>query len=602
MNQLDDKFSIFIPFEISKAEDGVDKYQDMKIKGTFSTTKYGPDSDGETLEPAGMDFSDLLTSGHLNWHHAWTKDPMAIVGEPIKVELRNGEPYVEGKLYSESEKARGIYDLAQILEKSGSNRRLGFSLEGKALLRDKKNKNRVLKSKITGLAITPSPKCKGTAMELLKGDVSDWMFEDANGGQFEDTTYLVDVIGEDGIRRTVDKDFNIKVWPLEKSVTTATIAPGTPESVEHDKKKIRVTADAWPDHNKDNLVKNLEKAELYINLLTEGYTVEECKQLTLLSEAIDRGEIEYDLEKAENQDLEKGGKRAVVGEIRNFGGRDYIRAVDGWKYHGKGGGAKETATTKPLFDRGEKFFNEQVAHHIKQRDIHQEIANHIASKHGSDAVAAKSHIEDIVKRHNEHLKRLDRIKSGEGLLSLNHLKVGDRFMATSDGYKKEGEQVPIKITEVSPEGITYMTQDGSKTFIDKNTGSMSGYITHTHDFSKWKPIDPNTKPANEYENMSASKLLETLKIRDVSKTHYEGKRSTIYNKETQSLSNSEGIIQQIKSLVIKNGKPSDVTYQTIDTSKNNPDIEHALYAEHEYSYTKGTSVTLHWGDKKVTVF
>lgn len=38
--------------------------------------------------------------------------------------------------------------------------------------------------------------------------------------------------------------------------------------------------------------------------------------------------------------LEKGGKPAVIGEIRKFGGRDYIKAPTGWKFHGKGTGAK----------------------------------------------------------------------------------------------------------------------------------------------------------------------------------------------------------------------------------------------------------------------
>lgn len=39
--------------------------------------------------------------------------------------------------------------------------------------------------------------------------------------------------------------------------------------------------------------------------------------------------------------LEKGGKRATIGEIRTFGGRDYIKTTAGWKFHGKGTGAKE---------------------------------------------------------------------------------------------------------------------------------------------------------------------------------------------------------------------------------------------------------------------
>ena len=45
------------------------------------------------------------------------------------------------------------------------------------------------------------------------------------------------------------------------------------------------------------------------------------------------------LEKANNL-LEKGGKRAVIGEKREFGGRMYIKTAQGWKFYGKGGGKK----------------------------------------------------------------------------------------------------------------------------------------------------------------------------------------------------------------------------------------------------------------------
>jgi len=47
-----------------------------------------------------------------------------------------------------------------------------------------------------------------------------------------------------------------------------------------------------------------------------------------------------DLQKAEILDIEKGGKRALIGEKRTFGGREYIKTADGWKFHGKGTGTK----------------------------------------------------------------------------------------------------------------------------------------------------------------------------------------------------------------------------------------------------------------------
>lgn len=47
-----------------------------------------------------------------------------------------------------------------------------------------------------------------------------------------------------------------------------------------------------------------------------------------------------ELEKVATDFFEKGGRGAVIGEIRKFGGRDYIKTPTGWKFHGKGTGAK----------------------------------------------------------------------------------------------------------------------------------------------------------------------------------------------------------------------------------------------------------------------
>ncbi len=222
-NINDDKFSIFIPFEIEKGGVGEDKYSNMRVKGIASSTKQGEDSDGETLEPDGMDLTDLLTQGNINFHHLWTKDPSAIIGEPTKAEIRDNELYIEGRLYPSSQKARDVYDLGMILEKDSDTRRLGFSIEGKALKRDPKNKNRILKSKLSAVAITPSPKCKGTRMNIMKGGLEDVEFELIKGDTSamdspNGDSYLVDVTDINGVRRTVDKNFNIKVWTIEKAM------------------------------------------------------------------------------------------------------------------------------------------------------------------------------------------------------------------------------------------------------------------------------------------------------------------------------------------------------------------------------------------------
>lgn len=67
--------------------------------------------------------------------------------------------------------------------------------------------------------------------------------------------------------------------------------------------------------------------------------------------------------KTEEYSLEKGGKVAFIGEIRSFGGRDYIKTTEGWKFHGKGTGekAKEHAksTSTHIEAKKEPTFSEK---------------------------------------------------------------------------------------------------------------------------------------------------------------------------------------------------------------------------------------------------
>lgn len=266
MNQqiIEDDFSVFIPFETIKGGEGTDKYQNMLFRGIASTTKHGEDADGETLEPEGMDLADLLREGNINYHHLWTDKPSTIIGEPVKAEIRNGELYLEGRLYPSSAKAREVFDLAEVLEKDSDTRRLGFSIEGKAVKRDPRNKNRITKSRIRNVAITPSPKCKGTRMEIMKGGLDNIDFElvkamdDGNGGEF--SPYLIDVT-DNGVRRTVDKHLNIKIWPVEKAMDMAAVGKLAPEDVEHDVRKVKVPGDYLKK-------KTLTKGEICVELLS----------------------------------------------------------------------------------------------------------------------------------------------------------------------------------------------------------------------------------------------------------------------------------------------------------------------------------------------
>ena len=201
-NIADDKFSVFLPFEVIEKAGDSDK-KEMKIRGVASTTKQ--DSDDEILEPDGFDVSKFLKSGFLNYNHLASKDPSMIIGEPTKAIAKNGELHIEGVLYPDSEMACKVYETAKVLKKSSKTRSFGFSIEGKALERDPLNPKRITKASITGCAITPSPKNPGTKLEIVKGGIDAFKFETEDGSEF-----LVDVTDEFGVRTTVDKNFVIQ--------------------------------------------------------------------------------------------------------------------------------------------------------------------------------------------------------------------------------------------------------------------------------------------------------------------------------------------------------------------------------------------------------
>ena len=65
---------------------------------------------------------------------------------------------------------------------------MGFSIEGQAIERDVLNPKRVLKARITGVAITQCPKNPNTLMNIIKGEYADEFVE----GQEEENEKQVD--------------------------------------------------------------------------------------------------------------------------------------------------------------------------------------------------------------------------------------------------------------------------------------------------------------------------------------------------------------------------------------------------------------------------
>lgn len=121
-----------------------------KIRGIASTPDL--DRDGQRVMQEGLDISEFLTKGFLNWDH----DNSRIVGYPDETNTKMTPEglLVEGYLL-DTEEGRRAWDTSIALQKSKTNRRLGFSIEGQVLKQDEEG--RILKARVTNVALTATP-------------------------------------------------------------------------------------------------------------------------------------------------------------------------------------------------------------------------------------------------------------------------------------------------------------------------------------------------------------------------------------------------------------------------------------------------------------
>lgn len=176
MEEIRDKFAFWCPIEKSEDLDPTTGETIMKLGGIASTSD--EDSDGEFLDPKGFDIKPLVESGVVNWHHQAKGQPGAIIGEPIKAEIRPEGLYIETKLYPSSKIACDVWELAKTLERDSKNRRLGYSIEGKVVKRKSNDVNspdykKIEKAIITGVAVTHQPKNPKTFANIIKGEIDE---------------------------------------------------------------------------------------------------------------------------------------------------------------------------------------------------------------------------------------------------------------------------------------------------------------------------------------------------------------------------------------------------------------------------------------------
>lgn len=190
-------FRIFAPltfFQKANAPAG----QKRRIAGVISTEL--KDKQDEVVLQRGLDFSPFLKGGWFNDNHS--QKTTDVLGYPDKVlKFKKGETLPDGTVaptngtWSEgylldTPEAQKVWDLGLALQKAGSDRRLGFSIEGKVLERQGPGGKTVAKALVRNVAITNVPVGEGTRMEALAKSmraVEDQAIPEDDDGDEDDT-------------------------------------------------------------------------------------------------------------------------------------------------------------------------------------------------------------------------------------------------------------------------------------------------------------------------------------------------------------------------------------------------------------------------------
>ena len=142
-------FNFCLPFDVLKSTDA--NSDEWRIGGYASTSS--EDRQGDEIVQKGLDYDDFVNYGWFNFDHH--NDQILGYPDKDKCKIDSHGFYVEGTLLKGVEIAKNMWETAIALQKSGANRKLGFSVEGKVLQRNALGK--IVKAKIYNVAITPNP-------------------------------------------------------------------------------------------------------------------------------------------------------------------------------------------------------------------------------------------------------------------------------------------------------------------------------------------------------------------------------------------------------------------------------------------------------------
>lgn len=152
----EEEFNIFLPIDSdSFIEKSYDGEKGNYIRGWASTPSR--DRDGDIILPDSLDIHNFLERGYINYEHK--RGDAYKLGIPTKntyIDPKKGL-FVEAKLFMDNPYAKEMWNLSRNLAKSGSGRKVGFSIEGKMMGRDYKNPSIIKSVKVNNVSLTTNP-------------------------------------------------------------------------------------------------------------------------------------------------------------------------------------------------------------------------------------------------------------------------------------------------------------------------------------------------------------------------------------------------------------------------------------------------------------
>lgn len=154
-----DDFKFVVPAEITKSKDG-----EWRVSGLASSSSV--DRQGEVILPDGIDATPIAKGkGFFNFDH--DNSPENTIGALDGYKKTPTGMYVEGRLFKNHTRAKAVYEIMSSLNK-GDKGRVGMSVEGKVLERDKNNPSIIKRCLIKNVALTLNPVNQDTFADIIK--------------------------------------------------------------------------------------------------------------------------------------------------------------------------------------------------------------------------------------------------------------------------------------------------------------------------------------------------------------------------------------------------------------------------------------------------